>query len=51
MVSLMGYPQLLDCNLKEGLVFNKNTGNLVGFVELGDVNDAFIQYFNSIRIR
>ena len=36
-----------EMHIKEGLVFNKNTGNLVGFVELGDVNDAFIKYSNS----
>ena len=36
-----------EMHIKEGLIFNKNTGNLVGFVELGDVNDAFIKYSNS----
>lgn len=36
-----------EMHIKDGLVFNKNTGNLVGFVELGDINDAFIRYSNS----
>lgn len=36
-----------EMHIKEGLVFNKNTGNLIGFVELGDVNDAFVRYSNS----
>ena len=36
---------LLDeMHVKEGLVFNKNTG---GFVRLGDINNAFINYANS----
>jgi len=33
--------------IKEGLVFNKNTGNLVGFVDLGNVNNDFMRYSNS----
>ena len=36
-----------EMHIKEGLVFNKNTGNLLGFVELGDVDDVFIKYSNS----
>jgi len=34
-------------HIKEGLVFNKNSGNLVGLVALGDINNAFIRYSNS----
>jgi len=33
-------------HIKEGLVFNKNTGNLVGFVDLGDFNNDFMLYAN-----
>ncbi|XP_065883726.1 uncharacterized protein [Dysidea avara] len=36
-----------EMHIKEGLVFSKNTGNLVGFVNLGDVNNDFIRYANS----
>jgi len=39
---------LLDeMHIKEGLVFNKSTGSLVGFVDLGDINNAFLRYSNS----
>jgi len=38
---------LLDeMHIKEGLVFNKSTGSLVGFVNLGEINNAFLQYSN-----
>jgi len=41
----------LDCCLikyiKEGLVFDKNAGNLIGFVDLGDINNDFLRYSNS----
>ena len=36
-----------EMHIKEGLVFSKNTGNLIGFVDLGDVNNDFIRYSNS----
>ena len=28
-----------EMKIKSGLVFNKSSGNLVGFMNLGDVND------------
>ena len=33
-----------EMHVKEGLVFYKNTGNLVGFVDLGDITNDFIHY-------
>ena len=36
-------------HIKEGLVFNKDTGNLAGFVDLRDVNNDFLRYSNSER--
>ena len=36
-----------EIHIKEGLVFDKNTGNLIGFVDLGDINNDFIRYCNS----
>ena len=29
--------------IKEGLVYNKHTGNTIGFTDLGDVNNKSIQ--------
>jgi len=36
-----------EIHIKEGLVFDKNTGNLIGFVDLGDINNDFLRYSNS----
>ena len=36
-----------EIHIKEGLVFDKNTGNLIGFADLGDINNDFIRYSNS----
>ena len=36
-----------EMHIKKGLVFNKSTGSLVGFVDLGDINNAFLRYSNS----
>ena len=36
-----------EMHIKEGLVFNKSTGSLVGSVDLGDINNAFLRYSNS----
>ena len=33
-----------EMHIKEGLVFNKNTCNLVGFVDLGDINNDFMLF-------
>jgi len=42
---------LLDeIHIKEGLVFNKSTRSLVGFVNLDDINNAFLRYSNSDNI-
>ena len=39
---------LLDeMHIKEGLVFKKSTGELVGFVDLGEINNDFLRYSNS----
>ena len=29
-----------EMKIKEGLVFNKNTNEMIGFTNLGDMNDA-----------
>ena len=34
--------------VKEGLVFNKSTGSVIGFVDLGDINNHFIDIENFI---
>ena len=34
--------------VKEGLVFNKNTGSITGFVDLGDLNNHFIDLENAV---
>ena len=36
-----------EIHIKEGLVFDKNTGNLIGFVDLGNINNEFLRYSNS----
>ena len=36
-----------EIHIKEGLVFDKNTGNLIGFAGLGEINNDFIRYSNS----
>jgi len=33
-----------EIHIKKGLEFNRNTVNLAGFVDLGDVNNDFIRY-------
>ena len=30
--------------IKEGLVFDKSTGSLIGYADLGDVNNLFAEY-------
>ena len=30
--------------IKEGLVFDKSTGSLIGFADLGNVNNLFAEY-------
>ena len=35
---------LLDeMHIKQGLVYNKHTGELIGFVDLGDINNHLMQ--------
>ena len=36
--------------IKEDLVYNKHTGALVGFSDLGDINDHLLQFQSSLEI-
>ena len=38
-----------EMKIKSGLVFNKSSGNLVGFMNLGDVNDNIEKLEMSIK--
>ena len=41
---------LLDeMHIKEGLVYNKHTGELVGFVDIGDINNHLMQVNMSLQ--
>ena len=35
--------------IREGLVYNKQTGELVGFVDLGDVNNHLLAFEKAVR--
>ena len=36
-----------EIHIKKGLVCDKNTGNLIGFLDLGNVNNELLRYSNS----
>jgi hypothetical protein len=41
---------LLDeVHIKQGLVYNKHTGELIGFVDLGDINNHLMQLKRSMQ--
>ena len=37
-----------EMHIKEDLVYNKHTGELVGFVNLGDINTHLLKYEQSL---
>ena len=33
-----------EMKIKEGLVYNKQSGNVIGFTDLGDINNHFTRF-------
>jgi len=48
MDDLKDYEKHVSMKIKEGLVYNKNEGKIVGFVDLGEVNNTFASFEQSL---
>ena len=42
--NIQGISLLDEMYIKEGLVFDKSTGSLIGFFDMGELNNCFLKY-------